>query len=232
MMKYANYTVIRGLLVFSVILMVAVIAYGCGGSGGGSSRDNPVAYGTGTGTGTGTDGGVNGTGNGGSGIELVCVYNPSLGAQTSHKEHFASIVKESSGYVWTGTKNQICISKATIGDGTDGDVIICNLDSIYAEPGSYGYTMISGSERTMYLGGDALTLTFQHELGHAKMILDDHYGTDITCIMNASNGGQYMMQRNYCEGGQFDCWGTVVSGFGVSAAGGSGSCPQTEIVIQ
>jgi hypothetical protein len=92
----------------------------------------------------------------------------------------------------------------------------------------YGYCIGS----TMYVGGDCLTLTFQHELGHAKMSLNDHYGATVYCIMNASDGGAYMGQRNYCEGGTYDCWGTVVSVFGISASGATGACPATEIIIQ
>jgi len=220
---------IRMLVIFIALFALCLVADGCGnkkkkassGVGGGGGTGTGTGSGTGTGTGTHTGDGV--------GIELVCVYDPELGAQTSHKEHFGSIVQESSGYIWTGTKNQVFISKATIKDGTEGDVIICNLDEYLVKGGTvYGYC----DWVSMYVGGDCLTLTFQHELGHLKMNLQDHYGYTMTCIMNASGGGRYMGERNYCEGGQFDCWGTVVSIYNVSPDGATGSVPPTEIVIQ
>jgi hypothetical protein len=91
---------------FAVLLIIFALALATEGCNSKSSRDKPIGF-TGTGTGTGTSTGTGtGTGTGsGVGIELVCVYDPALGAQTSHKEHFGDIVTESSGYVWTGTKN-------------------------------------------------------------------------------------------------------------------------------
>ncbi|TET35328.1 MAG: hypothetical protein E3J72_11420 [Planctomycetota bacterium] len=217
----------RTFFILITIFSLCAATEGCSGK----KKDKLLSTGIGTGSGTG-----NGTGTGtgtysgdGTGIELVCVYDPELGAQTSHKEHFGSIVQESSGYIWTGTKNQVFISKATIKDGISGDVIIMNLDDYMVRGGGlYGYS----EGTTIYVGGDCLTLTFQHELGHAKMSLKDHYGSMITCIMNASNNGAYMGQRNYCEGGMYDCWGAVVSKFNISPDGATGTVPPTEIVIQ
>jgi len=221
---------IRMLVIFIALCALCLVTDGC------SNKKKKKFFPPGGWTGTGTGGGTGGTSTGtgtytgdGVGIELVCVYDPELGAQTSHKEHFAGIVQESSGHIWTGSKNQIFISKATIKDGTEeeGDVIILNLDS-YMVGVYYGYSI--GDK--FYVGGDCFTATFEHELGHAKMSLKDHYGTTIECIMNASNEGYYMWRRNYCEGGKFDCWGSVVSQFNISPDGATGSVPPTEIIIQ
>ncbi|MHC4663184.1 MAG: hypothetical protein ACYS8W_16100, partial [Planctomycetota bacterium] len=67
-MRNVNWTVIRGLLVFSLIFMVAVITDGCGSSGG-SSSNNPAAAATGSGTGSGT-GSITGTGTGAGGSTI------------------------------------------------------------------------------------------------------------------------------------------------------------------
>ncbi|TET33037.1 MAG: hypothetical protein E3J72_17805 [Planctomycetota bacterium] len=238
-MKTADRGVIRKLIViFICILALSLIEVGCS-SGKSSSRDKAPAYtgsGTGNGTGTGTGSGT-GTGtstSSGYGFDIECAFRPELDAQTSHKEHFAGKVRKGSAMIWDGTKSQMYIATAVIRSGTTSDIIIETLDTyLITMPGGttvYGYVDGSG----MHVGGDCDPYTFQHEFGHHRMGLPDHSSSDETyCIMNANGSATYMVQCNYCEGGQYDCWGRVVSRFGISDSGGAGgNVPATEIIIE
>jgi len=229
------------LLCIVALIGIALATSGCGKSHKSSRSGVPASTGTGTG-GTGTGGtGTGGTGTGGTGTggngegvgyTLVCSFKPETDAQTSDKERFAGIVKNASGRLWKSTDNQVYIEKVTIKTGTDGDFVIVTRDTTtFPGPGGkscYGYTV---GTSVSYVGGKCLPVTFHHEFGHLKWDLDDHYGATIDCIMNASGSGGYMV-TDYCEGGSWDCWGTLKSLLGLSDSGGSGSTPATEVNIE
>jgi len=219
------------ILFLAVILIAGLMSYGCGDSHKSSRSALPSTGSTGTGTDTGTGTGTN-TGNGTAGakaITLVCAFKAELNLGTSHKQAFGDMVKSTSARIWESTKSQVYIQKATIKTGESGDVVIVSPDRTFMHGGYsvYGYSDMS----TAYVGAQCLTVTLQHELGHALWQLQDHYGHTMDCVMNASDGGIYM-KAIYCDGGQYDCWGSTKSLLGLSDTGGSGSAPATEIVIE
>ena len=82
-------------------------------------------------------------------------------------------------------------------------------------------------------------MVFVHEFGHAKFGLPDHYGEQVTCVMNAGDGAVHM-KFTYCTGQTRDkgpgCWETILKKYpGLKRPQESGEDfgepPETRIII-
>jgi len=136
-------------------------------------------------------------------VKLKCSFKDD--AEQRHLERFAEIVKKAAAILWDMTGGGFYLEQAEIYDkARDGDCVILNLDG-NTVPGPGGRTVYGyASGGKFYVGGKCYVATFVHEFGHAKFGLPDHYGTQIVCIMNASEGAKYM-KYTFCD----SCWDKV-----------------------
>ena len=117
-------------------------------------------------------------------------------------EKFANIVREAARRIWHMTGGGVLIEEAHITDKSRRGRVVVLVNTGRTVPGPKGGTVYGyASGGRMYVSGECFVATFVHEFGHAFFGLPDHYGTQIICIMNASEGAKYMRYW-FCD----SCW--------------------------
>ena len=158
-------------------------------------------------------------------LRIACIVD----AQEEHFRHWEKMIQSSSGWLWDMTAGTVWIREVHIFDKSqDANIRIKNLDLNNPMLTNDHGKRVSGYVRDpftpkaiMFLSGGFRASSFVHELGHLLWHLQDHYGTQTNCLMNASAPGTWM-KAYYCD----ECWKKVCSHFPEMATKKRPSVPQ------